>query len=90
MIRLYDVMRAAGLAAVADSLALTGVLRVPIPGLAIVAGMLNVILVGALTAERDLALRLAALDELTGLPNRRTFESRAEQERAREIGRAHV
>jgi diguanylate cyclase (GGDEF)-like protein len=73
----------AGLAAVADSLELSGVLRVPIPGLAIVGGMLNVILVGALTVERDAALRLAALDELTGLPNRRAFEGRAEQERAR-------
>jgi len=73
----------AGLAAVGDALAMTGVLRVPIPGLAIVSGMLNVILVGALTVERDAALRLAALDDLTGLPNRRAFESRAEQEQAR-------
>lgn len=73
----------AGLAAMGDALTLTGVVRVPIPGLAIVGGMLNVILVGALMMERDAALRLAALDDLTGLPNRRAFESRAEQEQAR-------
>ena len=73
----------AGLAAVADAFPSSGALRVPLPGLAIFGGMLNVILVGALTAERDAALRLAALDDLTGLPNRRAFVRRAEQEQAR-------
>lgn len=69
----------ANLAAVSDSLALAGMALAPIPGLAIFGGMLNVILVGALMVERDAALRRAALDELTGLPNRRAFERRAEQ-----------
>ncbi len=56
----------------------------PVPSLAILGGMLNVLLVSALKAERDEAIRLSTTDGLTGLINRRSFLERAQQE----IGRA--
>lgn len=40
-------------------------------------------IVGAVTEDRDRLLRRAVFDELTGLPNRRLFESRLNEERKR-------
>ena len=49
-----------------------------------VAAMLRIQrIVGTITEDRDRLLRRAVFDELTGLPNRRLFESRLSEERKR-------